>query len=38
MAFFELPRDEVREMIGFAAFCMFDTIITTLANTALRDE
>jgi hypothetical protein len=30
--------DDVREMIGFAAFCMFNTIITTLANTALRDE
>jgi hypothetical protein len=22
-------------MIGFAAFCMFNTIFTTLANTAL---
>ena len=31
------PKD-FREMIGFAAFCMFNTIITTLANTALRDE
>ncbi|HEU4371421.1 MAG TPA: hypothetical protein VFV05_24635 [Methylomirabilota bacterium] len=30
--------DDVREMIGFAAFCMFNTIFTTLANTALRDE
>ena len=33
-----LAPDDVREMIGFAAFCMFNTIITTLANTALRDE
>jgi hypothetical protein len=33
-----LTPDDVREMIGFAAFCMFNTIFTTLANTALRDE
>ena len=33
-----LTPDDVREMIGFAAFCVFNTIFTTLANTALRDE
>ena len=33
-----LTPDDVREMIGFAAFSMFNTIFTTLANTALRDE
>jgi hypothetical protein len=33
-----LTPDDVREMIGFAAFCMFNTIFTTLANTALRDD
>jgi len=33
-----LTPDDVREMIGFAAFCMFNTIITTLANAALRDD
>jgi hypothetical protein len=33
-----LAPDDVREMIGFAAFCVFHTIFTTLANTALRDD
>lgn len=33
-----LTPDDVREMIGSAAFCMFNTIFTTLANTAVRDE
>ena len=32
-----LTPDDVREMIGFAAFCVFNTIFTTLANTALRE-
>jgi len=33
-----MTPDDVREMIGFAAFSVFNTIFTTLANTALRDE
>jgi hypothetical protein len=33
-----LTPDDVREMIGFAAFSMFNTIFTSLANAALRDE
>jgi hypothetical protein len=33
-----LTPDDVREMIGFAAFAVFNTIFTTLANTALRDD
>lgn len=31
-------REDVQEMIGVAAFSVFHTIFTTMANTALRDE
>jgi alkylhydroperoxidase family enzyme len=31
-------REDVQEMIGFAAFAVFHTIFTTMANTALNDE
>lgn len=33
-----LSRENVQEMIGFAAFAVFNTIFTTAANTALRDD
>ena len=31
-------REDVQEMIAFAAFVVFHTIFTTMANTALSDE
>lgn len=31
-------REDVQEMAGFAAFAVFNTIFTTVANAALRDE
>ena len=33
-----LSQENVQEMIGFAAFAVFNTIFTTAASTALRDE
>jgi hypothetical protein len=30
-------REDVQEIVGFAAFALFNTIFTTVANTALRD-
>jgi len=33
-----LSRENVQEMIGFAAFAVFNTIFTTATMTALRDD
>ena len=33
-----LSQDNVQEMIGFAAFAVFNTIFTTATTTALRDD